>query len=178
MELVPVHRVPEEWRQNVKDQCGQILNSEWPRSQALRARSLDSSRDDLPACLALVQWLPPPADGGPARHQPGPVPCVLGHLRMTRIPSRPDSVWFESVVLHPDLRGRGLGKYLMLVAEDFARGEFGFRRAFLNTIDRQAFYSCCGYSFCDPVTSYGGNLRVQHLPLGSSLLATNEFSTV
>ena len=42
---------------------------------------------------------------------------VLGTSRMTRIPSDPLAVWIESVVVHPELRGKGVGKYLMLKTE-------------------------------------------------------------
>ena len=56
MELVPIHAAPHEHKVDIKTQCCQILNDEWPRSETLRLRSLDSSRDDLPMCLALVQW--------------------------------------------------------------------------------------------------------------------------
>ena len=56
MDLVPIHAAPPEHKGNIKTQCCQILNDEWPRSETLRLRSLDSSRDDLPMCLALVQW--------------------------------------------------------------------------------------------------------------------------
>ena len=95
-------------------------------------------------------------------------PCVLGHVRLARIPSKADAVWIESVVLHPDLRGKGFGKYLMLHIEKFAREDKGFSNAYLCTIDRQIFYSRCGYSFCDPVCAYSGNIK-----LPSGLTASN-----
>ena len=56
MELLPVHRAPYDHKEAIKRQCCEILNDEWPRSETLRLRSLESSRDDLPMCLALVQW--------------------------------------------------------------------------------------------------------------------------
>ena len=107
---------------------------------------------------------------------------------MTRIPTIPRGVWIESVILHPDLRGCGFGKYLMLKAEEFALSR-GFNEAYLNTIDQQVFYSRykftkyrtyqslkphsfiiyvlnftlfhrIGYQFCDPVCAYGGNSKL------------------
>ena len=66
----------------------------------------------------------------------------------------------ESVVVHPDLRGKGFGKYLMLITEQFACEEKGFIEAYLCTIDRQIFYSRCGYTFCDPVCAYSGNIKL------------------
>ena len=56
MELIPVHDAPYDYKADIKRQCCQILNDEWPRSETLRLRSLESSREDLPMCLALVQW--------------------------------------------------------------------------------------------------------------------------
>ena len=41
---------------------------------------------------------------------------------MTRIPSDPLAVWIESVVVHPGLRGKGVGKYLMLKSEQGRKG--------------------------------------------------------
>ena len=48
---------------------------------------------------------------------PGEGKRVLGTSRMTRIPSDPLAAWIESVVVHPELRGKGVGKYLMLKTE-------------------------------------------------------------
>ena len=87
-------------------------------------------------------------------------PCVLGHVRLARITSKAKAVWIESVVVHPDLRGKGFGKYLMLITEQFASEEKGFIEAYLCTIDRQIFYSRCGYTFCDPVCAYSGNIKL------------------
>ena len=87
-------------------------------------------------------------------------PCVLGHVRLARITSKAEAVWIESVVLHPDLRGKGYGKYLMLITEKFARDVKGYSEAYLCTIDRQIFYSRCGYVFCDPVCAYSGNIKL------------------
>lgn len=146
-DLLPLHHVPYGEKDKIQDECIQILNCEWPRSLTMRMRSIESSKDDFPLCLALVQRLPGHGLG------------VLGHVRLSRIPSIPEGVWVESVVIHPDLRGQGVGKYLMLRAEDYAK-QRGFRTAYLCTIDRQAFYSRIGYSFCQPVCAYGGNIKL------------------
>ena len=63
MELIAVHKSPDECRDDIKGQCCEILNDEWPRSETLRLRSLNSSRDDLPMCLALVQWFQNSSNG-------------------------------------------------------------------------------------------------------------------
>ena len=147
MELVALHDAPYGEKAHLQHQCIQILNFEWPRSHALRIRSIESSRHDFPICMALIQDMA------------GSGLCVLGHVRMTKVPSIPGGVWIESVVIHPDLRGKGFGKYLMLKSEYFAKSK-GFNTAYLCTIDKQAFYSRIGYTFCDPVCSYGGNIRL------------------
>ena len=56
MDLIAIHKAPSEYKDDIKNQCCEILNDEWPRSETLRLRSLNSSRDDLPLCLALVEW--------------------------------------------------------------------------------------------------------------------------
>lgn len=155
MELIAVHNAPCDHKGDIKTQCCEILNDEWPRSETLRLRSLNSSRDDLPMCLALVQWF-----DNDTKNEKSKKPCVLGHVRLAKITSKAESVWIESVVLHPDLRGKGFGKYLMLIIEKFAREEKGFSEAYLSTIDRQIFYSRCGYSFSDPVCAYSGNIKL------------------
>jgi len=127
MELVPVHKADKSC--GIAEECCDILNHEWPRSRSLRMRSVTSSRDELPAVFALVQSF----QGDGSR--------VLGTSRMTRIPSDPLAVWIESVVVHPELRGKGVGKYLMLKTEQFAREELGFETAYLCTVDQQLFYS-------------------------------------
>jgi len=150
MDLVAIHSLDYTTKDYVKDSCCHMLNVEWPRSHVLRMRSLNSSCNDFPMCLALMSSTLVDSDGNPV---------VLGHVRMTRIPTIPRGVWIESVILHPDLRGRGYGKYLMLKAEEFALSR-GFNEAYLNTIDQQVFYSRIGYQFCDPVCAYGGNSKL------------------
>ena len=146
MELIPLHSSVAKDHSVIRSQCTYILNFEWPRSETLRHRTLDSSRPDLPMCLALVQWF-------------DAVPAVLGHCRLSKILSDPDAVYLESVIIHPDLRGQGIGKYLMLLVESFCT-ERGFTMSYLTTTDQQIFYSKLGYAFCEPVMAYNGNLRL------------------
>ncbi|XP_040581573.1 uncharacterized protein Naa80 [Lepeophtheirus salmonis] len=155
-ELFPLHKVHDS-RQDIINQCCDILNFEWPRSETIRIRSLTSSCEELPTCLALVHWF----SSGPS---------VLGHAKVAYIPSNERGVWIESVVIHPDLRGKGWGKYLMLKVEEYCVNKLGANAAYLCTIDKQPFYSRIGYTFCDPVISYGGNMRlIQNLaPLNNS----------
>ena len=39
---------------------------------------------------------------------------VLGHAKVSKVPALPGELFVESVVVHPGLRGLGLGKLLML----------------------------------------------------------------
>ena len=55
MELVPVHAdLPTDEKNSIKSQCLLILNEEWPRSETLRKRTLDASKETFPMCVALV----------------------------------------------------------------------------------------------------------------------------
>ena len=126
LELIKVHEdLPSDIKDSIKDQCVKILNDEWPRSEHLRWRTLNQSKDYFPMCLALVKK---------------PENVVLGHVKLSEIPSKLEAVWIESVVIHPDLRGFGLGKHLMLKTEEFCR-KLGYKIGYLCTIDRQVFYS-------------------------------------
>ena len=146
LELIPIHAdISEELKSNLKDQCVAILNEEWPRSETLRYRTLDCSKESLPMCIALVQT---------------PENVVIGHVKLSQIPSHGQAIWIESVVIHPDLRGKGIGKYLMLKTEEFCKAK-GFNTAYLCTIDKQVFYSRCGYQFCKPVTASSGTVGIR-----------------
>ena len=147
--------IPSELKNAIRSQCVNVLNDEWPRSETWRLRSLDSSREGYPMCLALVK-----------RCLKTDQPFVLGHVKLSKIPSKPASVWIESVVIHPDLRGKGIGKYLMLKTEQFCI-EQEFRTAYLCTIDKQIFYSKCGYKFCEPVTVSSGKVMLRNGFLGA-----------
>ena len=131
----------------VKHECVDILNAEWPRSRALRERSVHGSREELPACMALVQKF-----GSEVR--------VLGTARVSRLPGNSSAAWIESVVVHPVLRGKGVGKHLMHRVEQVCQQRWGMDRAYLMTVDRQVFYSRMGYSFTEPVVFYGGNVSL------------------
>lgn len=67
---------------------------------------------------------------------------VMGHSRLTRIPSDPEAVWIESVIVHPALRGQKVGKYLMLVTEKYCKDVHHFKTAYLCTVDQQVTFLC------------------------------------
>lgn len=148
LELIKVHDsdLSTDIKEDIKDQCVKLLNDEWPRSELLRLRTLNASKDYFPMSLALVKK---------------PENIVIGHVKLSEIPSKLDAIWIESVVIHPDLRGKGVGKHLMFKTEEFCRRN-GYKLAYLCTIDRQIFYSRCGYKFCKPVTASSGTVGIRH----------------
>ena len=79
-------------REEALAQCVKILNFEWPRSDTIRRRGLESSSQRLPSNLVLLQR----GEGGKLE--------VIGHARISRIPADSTQVFIESVVIHPQLR--------------------------------------------------------------------------
>lgn len=148
MDLQAIHDTAPDIRPRLLEQCVAILNQEWPRSDTIRLRSLTTSSPNLPTNLILTQTFP---DEGV---------FVIGHARISRIPKNPAAVFIESVVVHPDLRGKGLGKYLMLRCEQYCLETLGFTVAYLTTHDKQMFYSRVGYSFSESVCAYGGSSKL------------------
>lgn len=119
------------------DQCCDLINSEWPRSKTSRLRSLETSCDDFPTNVLLLQQ-----------------DRVIGHCKLTCIPSLPDACFLESVVIQHAVRGTGLGKLLMLLTEEYI-GRRGLSTVYLSTLDKQQFYKKLGYVECKPVSIYG-----------------------
>ncbi|XP_043238394.1 N-alpha-acetyltransferase 80-like [Amphibalanus amphitrite] len=122
-----------------------LLNEEWPRSTTARMRTLQASCEEFPACLALVEQSRPDT--------------VVGHAKLSPVPDRDDALFVESVVISPKLRGRGLGRHLMQLAEEYAASR-GCRQLYLSTHDKQRFYARLGYTPCAPVATFGGSRRL------------------
>ena len=91
MELDPIHSLEAADREEAIIQAVKILNFEWPRSDTIRRRGLESSSETLPCNLVLHQ-----RSGGSIR--------VIGHSRISKIPADSSKVFIESVVIHPQLR--------------------------------------------------------------------------
>ena len=91
MELVGLHTMSGPDREEALAQSVKILNFEWPRSDTIRRRGLESSSAKLPSNLVLIQ-----RRGGKLE--------VIGHARISRIPADNTQVFIESVVIHPQLR--------------------------------------------------------------------------
>lgn len=132
------------------DECADILNEEWKRSKSARLHSLEKSCDSFPTCLILLGNI----DG---------VNTVVAHCRLSKVQGKPDSIFVESVVVRKDLRGKGYGKKIMLQTEQFVKRK-GITTLYLSTHDKQDFYKHLGYTFCEPIVSFGVN--TDHLPEG------------
>ncbi|XP_065352730.1 N-alpha-acetyltransferase 80 [Cloeon dipterum] len=129
------------------DQCCELINSEWPRSHTARRRNLECSCDNLPTCLILVQ-------------KNIKNPRVVGHSKISRIPSIQHGAFIESVVIDKNMRGKGLGRILMHQTEDYMKS-IGLKEAYLSTYDQQGFYTKLGYSFCERVCIYGSSISLR-----------------
>ncbi|KAJ9578776.1 hypothetical protein L9F63_004984, partial [Diploptera punctata] len=136
MDVLLIHEFPQ-----YADQCCDLINLEWPRSKTARMRSLEMSCDTLPTSLILV-------NSGK----------VIGHSKLSQIPSIPSGCFIESVVIHPEFRGKGLGKFLMMKTEEYIQS-LGLETAYLSTIDKQEFYSKLGYIECEKISIYGGMIN-------------------
>ncbi|KAI4468421.1 n-acetyltransferase 6 [Holotrichia oblita] len=131
--VVPLHKFPQ-----YTMECCRLINSEWPRSETARLRSLECSGDTLPTCLILLK-----------DNQ------VIGHCKLSVIPAIPDGCFIESVVIEKVLRGQGYGKYLMEKAEQYCQAFLNLRIIYLSTKGQELFYMKLGYNVCEPVSIYG-----------------------
>ncbi|RZC37519.1 Acetyltransf 1 domain containing protein [Asbolus verrucosus] len=131
--VVPLH-------QNKKylTQCCKLINDEWKRSETARMHSLESSSDNLPTNLILL------------RNE-----TVIGHLKLSPIPSIKDACFVESVVIERELRGKGFGTLLMTKAEDYCKNCLQLKTIYLSTKGQEGFYNKLGYTECQPISIYG-----------------------
>ena len=107
LKLIKTHEdLPSEILDSIKDQCVKILNHEWPRNELLRYRTLNSSKEYFPMCLALVKI---------------PENVVIGHVKLSEIPANRSAVYIESVIIHPNLRGQGIQPCRALVSSTFSK---------------------------------------------------------
>ncbi|XP_055385004.1 N-alpha-acetyltransferase 80 isoform X2 [Condylostylus longicornis] len=131
----PIHYHPE-----LVQDCCRLINSEWPRSNTARLRSLEASCDTLPVSLILT------TDN---------FRRVIGHCKLSPIQSKRNACFVESVVIDVSCRGQGLGKLLMKCTEDYCRAVLGLEIVYLSTTDQEGFYERIGYQYCRPISMYG-----------------------
>ena len=79
---------------------------------------------------------------------------VIGHARFRRLDCLQRTAYIESVVVHPDFRGKGFGKLLMQKCEEHIK-LMNFELIYLNTEDKQIFYGKLGYEECGFVPIHG-----------------------
>ncbi|XP_003747350.1 N-alpha-acetyltransferase 80 [Galendromus occidentalis] len=135
--------------------CCDTLNSEWKRSETARMHSLQKSSSAFPVSLVMFA----------AKSKE-----FFGHARVCRILERTDACFIESVIVMSEKRGRGLGRRLMALVEEYAR-QHGFLTIYLTTKDKQSFYEHLGYTYCEPMTASNSSCvtletidRIQGLP--------------
>lgn len=134
-------------------QCCRLINSEWPRSEVARMRSLEASCDNLPTSLVLTRDF----------NQ-----TVLAHVKLS--PYQMNSCFMESVVVDKAFRGQGLGKLLMKYAEEYCADFLNLECIYLSTTDQIGFYGKLMYTICPPINLYGP--RNCTLPLLTNLRKT------
>ncbi|XP_054275387.1 N-alpha-acetyltransferase 80 [Macrosteles quadrilineatus] len=135
LEVLPLHQ-----NDIYREECAKLINSEWKRSHTARIWSLKNSCDTFPTSLVMIYNKSE----------------VVGHSKLSAIPSIPDACFVESVVIAKNHRGKGWGKYLMLATEEYAI-RCGVQEIYLSAIDPvPAFYAKLGYLRCEPVSIYGG----------------------
>ncbi|KAL0269160.1 UNVERIFIED_CONTAM: hypothetical protein PYX00_006980 [Menopon gallinae] len=127
------------------DDCCELINMEWKRSHTARLRSISGSSDNFPTSIVLLK------DAGK--------PAVVGHCKLTKLSHSNPVIFIESVVIHPDYRGKGLGKLLMHKAESYLKRK-NIEWIYLSTLGQEVFYEKLGYLTCDPINIYGGQINL------------------
>lgn len=132
--VVPIHK-----HREYLLECCKLINDEWKRSETARLRSLESSCDYLPTNLILLKDK-----------------IVIGHVKLSLIPSMKDACFVESVVIHKKLRGQGFGSLLMKETENYCQNHLHLNIIYLSTKGQEKFYEKLGYQECEPISLYGG----------------------
>lgn len=138
LQVVPLHKYPQYLRP-----CCELINDEWPRSETARMMSLQASCDDLPTSLILLNV-----------NQKS----LLGHCKLTPIPSMRNSCFVETVVISKSMRGKKLGTFLMKNVEEYCKTILKLEMIHLSTKGQEDFYAKLGYVVCAPVSIYGSSI--------------------
>ncbi|XP_045502992.1 N-alpha-acetyltransferase 80 [Colias croceus] len=134
LKVLTLHKHPE-----FLEACCEMINDEWPRSRTARMMSLTASCDKLPTSLILIDN---------QLH-------LLGHAKLTRLPSIPHSCFIETVVIKKNMRGKKLGSFLMRQVELYCKKVLNLKMLHLSTKGQEDFYAKLGYTLCAPVSIYG-----------------------
>ncbi|XP_013135480.1 PREDICTED: N-acetyltransferase 6 [Papilio polytes] len=119
--------------------CCDMINDEWPRSVTARLNSLQGSCDNLPTSLILINNNK----------------TLLGHCKLSPIPSLSRSCFLETVVIAKAMRGKKLGTFMMKKVEEYCKDILKLDMIHLSTQGQQDFYSKLGYVVCHPISIYG-----------------------
>jgi len=126
--IVPIHE-----RSDLFDECCRIINAEWPASKTRRLKTFAESCEVFPTCLVLLN-----------RNK------VVGHCKLSLIPSEYESCFLSSVVIDHPWRSQGMGSMLLKGAEEYASKK-GIQKVYLSTNGQEGFYLKNGYRVCPPV---------------------------
>lgn len=125
LEVRLMHHLPATQLEFVCD----LLSQKWPRNEGARIASLRESCDVFPTHLVLLDV---------TRDRP------VCFASLSRCVEDTEALLVENVIVDEALRGQGFGVVLMEAVHAHARS-CGFRRIFLSTKDKQAFYKRMGY---------------------------------
>ncbi|XP_043271842.1 N-alpha-acetyltransferase 80 isoform X2 [Venturia canescens] len=126
--IIPIHERPD-----LSEECCRIINAEWPASETRRLRTLRESCDEFPTCLVLLKG-----------------EKVIGHCKLSLVPSEFHSCFLGSVVIDHAWRSQGLGSLLLRGAEEYAAKK-RIEKIYLTTQGQEGFYEKNGYVVCPPV---------------------------
>ncbi|CAK1547492.1 unnamed protein product [Leptosia nina] len=147
LQVFPLHKHPQ-----YLEACCEMINEEWPRSRTARMLSLTASCDKLPTSLILID----------SKFS------LLGHAKLTCLPSIPNSCFLETVVITKTMRGKKLGTFLMREIEIYCKNILKLEMIHLSTKGQEQFYSKLGYELCPPVSIYGNPMNISKTDLLSS----------
>ncbi|XP_072045121.1 N-alpha-acetyltransferase 80-like [Amphiura filiformis] len=132
LQLVPLHS-----RLDLVQQCVSLLSDEWPSGKHERLEVIESNCPNPPCSLVLLSRQTDGADE------------VIGHCRIVPVKDMNHMLYVEQVVIEKAKRGRGFGKRLLEMVEDYCI-QFGYKRLFLGTSpDTPKLYLRLGYRFTD-----------------------------
>ncbi|XP_034934961.1 N-alpha-acetyltransferase 80 [Chelonus insularis] len=149
--VIPIHKRPD-----LLMDCCKLINSEWPSSEGRRLRTLSMSCESFPTCLVLLN------DSK-----------VIGHCKVSLLPSRDNSCFIESVVIDYGCRSQGLGSMLLRKTEEYVINK-GIKRIYLATKGQEKFYLKNGYNICEPINVWECNNWVTHTQDRSSFLISKK----
>ncbi|XP_022111698.1 N-acetyltransferase 6-like [Acanthaster planci] len=109
-------------RPELIDSCAQLLKITWPCSKPDRLHQLTAEEQSGPPCsLVLIE------------HGEDTPDTVIGHVRLVTVthPKTPRGAYLEAVCISPSKHGLGLGRKMLLLAEEYAHETLGCEQMFL-----------------------------------------------